>query len=54
MAWLQFAVGARNKMVPPVPRCFSGNDYVLASIALSAEEMEEGGYEAIIETIKLC
>ncbi|KAK8550557.1 hypothetical protein V6N13_119075 [Hibiscus sabdariffa] len=52
MVCLQFAVDIRNKMVPPLPKGFSGNAYVLASVALTAEELEAGSHEAIVEKIK--
>ncbi|KAK1549827.1 hypothetical protein Q3G72_008561 [Acer saccharum] len=52
MVCLQFAVDIRNKMEPPLPKGFSGNAYVLASIALTAGELEEGTHEAIVEKIK--
>ncbi|GMI92457.1 BR-related AcylTransferase1, PIZZA [Hibiscus trionum] len=52
MVCLQFAVDIRNKMVPPLPTGFSGNAYVLASVALTAEELEAGSHEAIVEMIK--
>ncbi|XP_031279697.1 brassinosteroid-related acyltransferase 1 isoform X3 [Pistacia vera] len=49
---LQFAVDTRNKMVPPLPKGFSGNAFVLASVALTAGELEQGSHEAIVEKIK--
>ncbi|XVF35657.1 hypothetical protein REPUB_Repub18cG0165000 [Reevesia pubescens] len=52
MVCLQFAVDIRNKMVPPLPKGFSGNAYVLASVALTAEELETASHEAIIKKIK--
>ncbi|XP_007011749.2 PREDICTED: brassinosteroid-related acyltransferase 1 [Theobroma cacao] len=52
MVCLQFAVDIRNKMVPPLPKGFSGNAYVLASVALTAEELEEASHEAIVGKIK--
>lgn len=39
-------------MVPPLPKGFSGNAYVLASVALTAEELEEASHEAIVGKIK--
>ncbi|XP_057488217.1 brassinosteroid-related acyltransferase 1 [Actinidia eriantha] len=48
---LQFAVDTRNKMVPPLPKGFTGNAYVLASVALTAGQLEEG-HVAIAEKIK--
>ncbi|KDP33533.1 hypothetical protein JCGZ_07104 [Jatropha curcas] len=52
MVCLQFAVDTRNKVVPSLPKGFSGNAYVLASIALRAGELEEGSHEMIIGKIK--
>ena len=52
MVCLQFAVDTRNKMMPPLPPGFSGNAYVLASIALSAGELEEESHERLIQRIK--
>ena len=52
MVCLQFAVNIRNKMVPPLPKGFSGNAYVLASVSLTAEELEAGTHEATVEKIK--
>lgn len=49
---LQFAVDTRCKMVPPLPKGFSGNSYVLASVALTAGKLEEESHEAIVEKIK--
>ncbi|GAV59962.1 Transferase domain-containing protein [Cephalotus follicularis] len=52
MVCLQFSVDTRYKMVPPLPKGFSGNAYVLASIALTAGQLEEESHEAIVEKIK--
>lgn len=52
MVCSQFAVDIRKKMVPPLPEGFSGNAYVFASAALTAEELEAGSHEAIVEKIK--
>lgn len=52
MVCLQFAVDTRTKMAPPLPLGFSGNAYVLASVALSAGELEEESHERLIERIK--
>ncbi|KAF2287265.1 hypothetical protein GH714_039483 [Hevea brasiliensis] len=52
MVCLQFAVDTRNKMMPSLPKGFSGNAYVLASVLTRAGELEEGSHEAIIEKIK--
>ncbi|KAK6912523.1 hypothetical protein RJ641_022124 [Dillenia turbinata] len=52
MVCLQFAVDIRSKLVPPLPRGFSGNAYVLASVSSVAGELEGESHEAIIEKIK--
>ncbi|XP_059658229.1 brassinosteroid-related acyltransferase 1 [Cornus florida] len=52
MVCLQFAVDTRTRMVPPLPKGFSGNAYVLASVAMTAGELEEASYEAIVEKIE--
>nr|POE71589.1 brassinosteroid-related acyltransferase 1 [Quercus suber] len=52
MVCLQFAVDTRNKMVPPLPNGFSGNAYVLASVALTAGALEEQSHETIVEKIR--
>jgi omega-hydroxypalmitate O-feruloyl transferase len=52
MVCLQFAVDTRNKMVPPLPKGFSGNAYVLASVALTAGALEEESHEGIVEKIR--
>ncbi|XP_028799171.1 brassinosteroid-related acyltransferase 1 [Neltuma alba] len=49
---LQFAVDTRNKMVPPLPKGFSGNAYVLASVMMSVREVEEASYGRIVEKIR--
>jgi len=49
---LQFAVDIRNKMRPPLPKCFSGNAYVLASIMMPMGELEDASHERIIEKIR--
>ncbi|KAJ4952816.1 hypothetical protein NE237_029648 [Protea cynaroides] len=51
MVCLQFAVDARNRMVPPLPRGFSGNAYVLASVCCTAGELEGASYDSIIQKI---
>ncbi|KAL7112365.1 hypothetical protein ACP275_05G147400 [Erythranthe tilingii] len=48
---LQFAVDIRKKMVPQLPKGFSGNGYVLASIITTAGELEEQSHRYIIERI---
>ncbi|KAL6295825.1 hypothetical protein ACE6H2_003967 [Prunus campanulata] len=52
MVCLQFAVDARNKVEPPLPEGFSGNAYVLASVALTAGEVEQATHKAIVEKIR--
>jgi len=52
MVCLQFSVDTRTRLVPQLPQGFSGNAYVLASIALSAGELEAASYEDIINKIK--
>ncbi|XP_027939504.1 brassinosteroid-related acyltransferase 1 [Vigna unguiculata] len=49
---LQFAVEIRNKMRPALPKCFSGNAYVLASIMMAMGELEDASHECIIEKIR--
>ncbi|KAK7311213.1 hypothetical protein RJT34_09203 [Clitoria ternatea] len=49
---LQFAVDIRKKVLPSLPRGFSGNAYVLASIMISAGELHQASYECIIEKIR--
>lgn len=39
-------------MEPPLPKGFSGNAYVLASVALTAGELEELSHESIVDRIK--
>ncbi|KAG7973348.1 hypothetical protein I3843_07G223500 [Carya illinoinensis] len=52
MACLQFSVDIRNRMVPPLPKGFSGNAYVLASVALTAGALEGESHERIVEKIR--
>lgn len=52
MVCLQFAVDTRNKMVPSLPQGFSGNAYVLASIALTAGELEKASHATLVERIR--
>ncbi|KAL1353300.1 hypothetical protein HN51_017248 [Arachis hypogaea] len=50
---LQFAVDTRNKMVPPLPKGFSGNAYVLASLMMSVSQLlDHSSHELIIEKIR--
>lgn len=50
---LQFAVDTRNKVTPPLPAGFSGNAYVLASVAMAAGELERVSLKAIVEKIRV-
>lgn len=52
MVCLQFAVDARNKVEPSLPEGFSGNAYVLASVALTAGQVEQATHKAIVEKIR--
>lgn len=52
MACLQFAVDTRNKVVPPLPNGFSGNAYVLASVALPAAQLDQISHIAIVDKIR--
>ncbi|KAK7320661.1 hypothetical protein VNO77_30343 [Canavalia gladiata] len=52
MVCLQFTVDTRNKMMPPLPKGFSGNAYVLASIMMSMGELEHASHGSIIEKIR--
>lgn len=52
MVCLQFAVEVRNKVVHPFPSDYSGNAYVLASIALTTRELEQATHKTIIEKIR--
>ncbi|KAI4337261.1 hypothetical protein L6164_015700 [Bauhinia variegata] len=52
MVCLQFAVDTRNKTVPPLPRGFSGNAYVLASVMMTVKELEEASQESVIEQVR--
>lgn len=49
---LQYAVDTRNKMMPPLPKGFSGNAYVLASVMMSAGEVERASYDGIVEKMR--
>ncbi|MED6151425.1 hypothetical protein PIB30_082349 [Stylosanthes scabra] len=51
---LQFAVDTRNKTVPPLPKGFSGNAYVLASVMMSVSQLLDNNstLEFIIEKIR--
>ncbi|ESQ53990.1 hypothetical protein EUTSA_v10025159mg [Eutrema salsugineum] len=53
MVCLQFAVDIRNRTEPPLPEGFSGNAYVLASMATTAGELlEELTLESIVNKIR--
>ncbi|MED6145198.1 hypothetical protein PIB30_022795 [Stylosanthes scabra] len=51
---LQFAVDTRNKTVPPLPKGFSGNAYVLASVMMPVSQLLDNNstLEFIIEKIR--
>ncbi|KAL6012114.1 hypothetical protein ACLOJK_002590 [Asimina triloba] len=49
---LQFTVDTRSKLSPPLPKGFTGNAYVLASISCSAAQLEEDTLEATILKVK--
>ncbi|CAN6682576.1 unnamed protein product [Malus baccata var. baccata] len=53
MVCLQFSVDARNKVDPVLPQGFSGNAFVLASVALTAAQVEEATHKAIVEKIRV-
>ncbi|KMT19026.1 hypothetical protein BVRB_2g031210 [Beta vulgaris subsp. vulgaris] len=53
MVCLQFAVDTRTRLTPQLPQDFSGNAYVLASVALTAGELELISYETLINKIKM-
>lgn len=53
MVCLQFAVDARNKVVPPLPQGFTGNAYVLASVALTASQVvDQSDHKTIVDKIR--
>ncbi|KAL6216053.1 hypothetical protein ACLB2K_009280 [Fragaria x ananassa] len=52
MVCLQFSVDARNKVEPPLPRGFTGNAYVLASVALTASQVDQSDHKAIVDKIR--
>ncbi|XP_030512079.1 brassinosteroid-related acyltransferase 1 [Rhodamnia argentea] len=49
---LQFAVDTRNRVSPPLPKGFSGNAYVLTSVALTAGELMDLSQADVIEKIR--
>lgn len=52
IACLQFAVDTRSKVIPPLPNGFSGNAYVLASVALPAAQLEQISHKDIVDKIR--
>lgn len=53
MVCLQFAVDIRKRTVPPLPEGYSGNAYVLASVASTAGELlEQLTLESIVKKIR--
>ncbi|KAI4380987.1 hypothetical protein MLD38_007107 [Melastoma candidum] len=50
-ACLQFAVDAGCRMVEPLPKSFAGNAYVLASVILTAETLEETTYDELARKV---
>lgn len=54
MACLQFSVDTRKKVSPPLPSGFSGNAYVLASVAVPAGDLagDKLSHKAVIEKIR--
>lgn len=52
MVCLQFSVDTRTRLVPQLSQGFTGNAYVLASVALSVAELEAATYETLITKIK--
>ncbi|CAO2816887.1 unnamed protein product [Amaranthus hypochondriacus] len=53
MVCLQFAVDTRSRLTPQLSQGFSGNAYVLASVALTAGELELSSYESVVSMIKM-
>ncbi|WOL19388.1 brassinosteroid-related acyltransferase 1 [Canna indica] len=52
MVCLQFAVDARTRMHPPLPKSFTGNAYVLSSVACTAAELQQHSLAAVVDKIK--
>ncbi|XP_050365943.1 brassinosteroid-related acyltransferase 1 [Argentina anserina] len=53
MVCLQFSVDARNKVDPPLAQGFTGNAYVLASVALTASQVvDQSDHKAIVDKIR--
>ncbi|CAL1374958.1 unnamed protein product [Linum trigynum] len=53
MVCLQFAVDIRNKLSPPLPAGFTGNAFVLASVATTAGELQQSTHQSIVDRIRL-
>ncbi|CAI0415302.1 unnamed protein product [Linum tenue] len=53
MVCLQFAVDIRNKLSPPLPAGFTGNAFVLASVATTAGELQQSTHQAVVDRIRL-
>ncbi|GLJ26974.1 hypothetical protein SUGI_0528240 [Cryptomeria japonica] len=49
---LQFTVDARSRLVPPLPREFSGNAYVMASVTCTVEALEKEGLHITVDRIR--
>ena len=52
MVCLQCAVDTRSRVTPQLSQGFSGNSYVLASVALIAGELELASHETLVNMIK--
>lgn len=52
MVCLQFPVDVRCRMSLPLPNGFTGNAYVLASVMVTAEELEKSSYQGIASKIR--
>ncbi|RWW02108.1 hypothetical protein GW17_00034814 [Ensete ventricosum] len=53
MVCLQFAVDARARMSPPLPKGFTGNAYVLSSVACTGAELKEASLATVVGKIKM-
>lgn len=49
---LQFTVDARSRLVPPLPREFTGNAFVMASVACTVEVLEKEGLYVTVGRIQ--
>ncbi|KAH9304979.1 hypothetical protein KI387_009383 [Taxus chinensis] len=49
---LQFTVDARSRVAPPLPKEFSGNAYVMASVISTVEALEKQGLHTTVESIR--